>query len=156
MRFRFPDIHMRSADCKVDITLNRFEKNFGVAQKYLDSQVMTDMVPYMPMVTGTFINQTKAISASMAGTGYVCAAAPPYGRFLYYGNVMVAPNGSTWAKAAEKKVTVSQFRGKTNAKEKIQYTNTFHPEVTEQWFEAAKKKYKKDWVRLVKQKAGDG
>ena len=40
---------------------------------------------HMPMQTGQFINVTKAMSAAVAGTGKVVAAAPPMGCFLYEG-----------------------------------------------------------------------
>lgn len=141
----------------MDINLGRIEGNFEKAQYLLDNAVMTDMVPYMPMITGTFVNQTKAMSASIAGTGVVYAAAPPYGRFLYEGKTMVsAETGSTWARLGEKKVLVSQYAGRTNAKENLTYTTTFHPEVQAKWFDAAKRAHGKNWIKLVKQTAGGG
>ena len=157
----FPDIKKVHVDengrIEVKISMARFERQFRRAQFELDSMVMTDMVPLMPMITSTFINVTKAMSASVAGTGWVYAAAPPYGRFLYKGKVMVSPlSGSTWAKYGEKKVLVSQYGGKTKAREDIQYTKTFHPGVTAEWFEAAKRRHGKKWIRLTKQRAGGG
>ena len=65
------------------IDMSRFEEQFSRAQFELDSMVMTDMVPYMPMESGMFIQITRAMSAAVAGTGKVVAAAPPMGRFLY-------------------------------------------------------------------------
>lgn len=156
----FPDIKKVHVDengrIEVKISMARFERQFRRAQFELDSMVMTDMVPLMPMITSTFINVTKAMSASVAGTGWVYAAAPPYGRFLYKGKVMVSPTGSTWAKYGEKKMLVSQYGGKTKAREDIQYTKTFHPGVTAEWFEAAKRRHGKKWIRLTKQRAGGG
>ena len=62
------------------------------------------MVPYMPHETGTFINVTRAKSASLAGTGMVCAGTGPMGRFLYYGKGMVDElTGSPWARKRGKK-----------------------------------------------------
>ena len=52
-----------------NISLERFDDQIQHAQFWLDSQIMTDMVPYMPPETGTFINVTRAKSASLAGTG---------------------------------------------------------------------------------------
>ena len=142
---------------EVDVSMVRFERQFERAQYELDSMIMTDMVPFMPMITSTFINVTRALSASVAGTGYVYAAAPPYGRFLYKGKVMVSPTtGSKWAKYGEKKILVSEYRGKTNAKEDIQYTKTFHPGVKAEWFEAAKDKHGRKWIRQTKLRAGGG
>ena len=71
----------KGPNCEVDmhIDLRRFEKQYNKAQYALDSTVMTHMVPFMPHQTGTFINVTRTMSAALAGTGTVVAAAPPMG-----------------------------------------------------------------------------
>ena len=69
----------RNATIELDVDLTRFNKQYGDAQKKLDQMVMTSMQPYMPMRTGTFIKVTKAMSAAIAGSGTVIAAAPPFG-----------------------------------------------------------------------------
>jgi hypothetical protein len=130
-------------DVSVEVDLKRFEKQFTDAQFKLDSAVMTDMIPYMPRVTGTFINVTKAMSAAIAGTGEVVAAAPPYGRFLYEGKVMVDPKtGSPWARKGAKKTVTNR---------EIRYSN---PKATAKWFDTAKKNHSDEWVKLVKKHAG--
>lgn len=132
-------------DIKIDIDLSRFEKQFQNAQWWLDNQVMTDMVPYMPMQTGTLINITRAMSAAIAGTGQVIAAAPPYGRFLYMGKVMVdEQTGSPWARKGAKKVVTDRD---------LTYSN---PRATPRWFDTAKKNHGKAWVDGVKKRAGGG
>ena len=89
----------RNCTIELDVDLSRFEKQYGEAQWLLDNMVMTSMQPYMPMRTGTFINVTKAMSSAIAGSGTVIAAAPPFGRFLYEGKVMVGEESrSPWAK----------------------------------------------------------
>lgn len=136
------------ADIEVDIDLSRFEKQYGEAQFKLDSIVMTDMVPYMPMQTGTFINVTKAISASIAGSGYVCAAAPPMGRFLYEGNVMVdEETGSPWARKGSKKVVTNK---------PLEFDTSKHPKAVPHWFDEAKKNHGASWVKMAKKIAGGG
>lgn len=133
-----PDIEMR-------INLSRFEKQFEDAQYALDSMVMEDMVPYMPHQTGTFINVTRAMSAALAGSGKVVAAAPPMGRFLYEGKVMVDPvTGSPWARAGAKKIVTDRD---------LKYGN---PKATPHWFDTAKEKHGKSWIREVKKIAGGG
>ena len=120
------------------IDLSRFDEQFSRAQYELDSMVMTDMVPYMPMETEQFINVTRAMSAAVAGTGRVVAGAPPRGRFLYEGKTMVdEKTGSPWARKGARKVLVSQYSGKTNAKENLTYAHGRQS----QWFEAAKKQH---------------
>lgn len=130
---------------KIELNLDRLESNFNDAQYALDSAVMTSMEPFMPMDTGHFINVTKAMSAAMAGTGKVVAAAPPQGRFLYKGKVMVGEKSrSAWAKKAEKKV-VTKFN--------LKYSR---PGAKPHWFDEAKKKDGDNWVDLVKETAGGG
>lgn len=133
-----PDIEMR-------INLSRFEKQFEDAQYALDSMVMESMKPYMPQQTGTFKNITSAMSAALAGSGKVVAAAPPMGRFLYEGKVMVDPvTGSPWARAGAKKIVTDRD---------LKYGN---PKATPHWFDTAKEKHGKSWIREVKKIAGGG
>lgn len=153
----FPEISIVDGDIKINIKLDRFDDQFNRAQFALDSAVMTSMVPFMPMQDGTFINQTRARSASLAGSGEVCAAAAPQGRFLYEGKGMVdEKTGSPWARKDARKVLVSQYAGKTRAKESLQYTKTKHPKAQSHWFDAAKKQDGKKWVVTVKKIAGGG
>ena len=135
-------------DGEITLDLSRFETQFKDAQFKLDSMVMRDMVEFMPMDTGQFINVTKSMSAAIAGSGIVVAAAPPFGRFLYEGEVMEGVRSkSPWAKKGEKK----QVTGR-----QIQYTKTKHPDAQSHWFEPAKKKNLKKWVRVTKKTAGGG
>ena len=134
------------------LDLTRFGPQISRAQYKLDSMVMADMVPLMPMQTGTFINVTKAMSAAYAGTGKVVAAAPPMGRFLYEGKTMVdEKTGSPWARKGTRKVLVSQYSGKTNAQPNLTYTRG-----QSHWFEEAKERKSKKWIAHVKKTAGGG
>lgn len=140
--------HGKGADIELDVDLSRFEKQYGKAQYALDSMVMTSMQPYMPHQTGTFINVTKAMSESIAGSGVVVAAAPPMGRFLYEGKVMVEPEtNSPWARPGAKKIVTDKD---------IKYDKSHNPKVTDHWFDTAKKNHGKSWVKAVKKIAGGG
>lgn len=135
--------HGSGADIEMVVDLSRFEGQFEEAQFVLDSAVMTSMVPYMPHQTGTFINVTKAMSAAIAGSGTVVAASPPMGRFLYEGKVMVDPQtGSPWARPGAKKVVTDR---------NLKYSN---PKAVPHWFEKAKERDGKSWVKAVKKVAG--
>ena len=135
----------RNATIELDVDLSRFEKQYGKAQYALDSMVMTSMQPYMPRQTGTFINVTKAMSSAIAGSGTVVAAAPPMGRFLYEGKVMVdEQTGSPWARPGAKKVVTDRD---------LKYSN---PKATPHWFDTAKDKHGKSWIKAVKNIAGGG
>ena len=138
----------RNATIELDVDLTRFNKQYGEAQFALDSMIMTSMVPYMPMRTGTFINVTKAMSAAIAGSGTVIAAAPPFGRFLYEGKVMVGERTKRpWAEKAERKDVIDKD---------LDYYKGAHPKVTDHWFDTAKANHGDSWVRAVKKIAGGG
>lgn len=150
----FKGFSVVQGDLNIHVNLSRFEKQYQRAQFWLDSQVMTDMIPLMPHQTGTFINITRAQSASLAGSGVVIAAASPMGRFLYEGKTMVdIETGSPVARKGAKKVLVSQYSGKTNAQENLTYSN---PKAVPHWFDEAKKEHLKEWVKGVKEIAGGG
>lgn len=141
----FKGFSIVKGDIKVNIKLDRFSKQYADAQFWLDSQVMTDMVPLMPHNSGDFINVTRARSAALAGTGEVCAAAPPYGRFLYMGKVMVDElTGSPWARQDARKIVTERD---------LTYSN---PKAVPKWFDAAKEQHGKTWIKGVKKRAGGG
>lgn len=143
--FHFTGFSIVSGDIKADVSLNRFEKQFQKAQFWLDGQVMNDMVPYMPHRDGIFVNLTRMRSAALQGTGKVVAGAPPQGRFLYEGKVMVDPvTGSPWARKGAKKIVTNR---------PLTYSN---PKATPRWFDTAKDKHGKSWVEGVKKIAGGG
>ena len=124
---------------KANIHLDRINANLTRAQYVLDSQIMNDMVPYMPHNTGTFVNITRAQSASLAGSGFVVAAAPPMGRFLYEGKVMIDPvTGSPWARKGAKKIVTDR---------PLTYSN---PKAVPHWFDKAKEEHLSEWVQIVK------
>ena len=153
----FKGFSIVDGDVRAKLSMSRFEKQFQRAQYQLDGDVMNSMVPFMPMVSETFIKVTQAASAAVQGSGEVYAAYGPQGRFLYEGKTMVSPStGSTWAKKGEKKVLVSQYGGKTNAVENLTYTRQAHPKAQAHWFDAAKEKDGKTWVKNVKRTAGGG
>ena len=153
----FKGFSIVDGDVRAKLSMSRFEKQFQRAQYQLDGDVMDSMEPFMPKVKGTFINATRAASAAVQGSGEVYAAYGPQGRFLYEGKTMVSPStGSTWAKKGEKKVLVSQYSGKTNAKENLAYPRQAHSQAQWHWFDAAKKKDGQTWIKNVKKTAGGG
>lgn len=151
----FKGFSVVDGDIKINLNLTRFDKQFQRAQYQLDGNVMNSMVPFMPMVNGTFIDVTREASAAIQGTGQVYAAYGSQGCFLYMGKTMVSSvTGSTWAKKGEPpKVLVSQYGGKTNAKENLTYSRAGAKAL---WFDAAKKKDGKSWIKQAKKTAGGG
>lgn len=153
----FKGFSIIAGDLKVKLSLSRFDEQYKKAQYQLDGDVMNSMVPFMPMISDSFINTTRAASTAVQGSGQVYAAYGPQGRYLYEGKVMVDEvTGSPFARQGAKKVLVSQYAGKTAAKENIEYTHQAHPKAQDHWFDAAKAADGKKWVRRVKATAGGG
>lgn len=65
-------------------------------QTMLIDECVRAMDPYVPMATGTTKN-TRVIEQD--GVTYK----GPHTRFIYHGMLMVAPNGSAWARLGERK-----------------------------------------------------
>jgi hypothetical protein len=138
----------RAIEGVMEIDLSRFEGQYSRAQYELDSMVMTSMIPYMPKDTGTFINVTLGMSQALAGSGKVVAAAPPMGRFLYEGKVMVGEKTrSAFAAKGERKVTTDR---------ELDYSRHANPKVTSHWFDTAKKNHGSAWIKKAKKLAGGG
>ena len=155
------DYHFTDGTLSIDanIDLGRIERNIEKAQYFLDSQVMTDMVPYMPMQTGNFIQRTRAMSAAIAGSGKVVAAAPPMGRYLYMGKVMVDSETGKGPMRIEVSPGEYIFRFRKGAKlvatdRDLKFSKAANPKAQKQWFDAAKRDHGKEWVKQVKKIAG--
>ncbi len=131
----------KQVEVAIDIDFVKTSEKANRAQYLLDSQIMDDMVPFMPIRDGLFIARTRAMSQAIAGSGEVVAAAPPYGRFLYEGVVMIDPlTGSPWARKGAKKVVTDR---------PLKYSKASHPQVQARWFDASKRKNMKAWTKLV-------
>lgn len=134
----FEDYSIVKGNVKVKLNLKQYGEKLQKAQRDLDGQIMNNMKPYMPYQAGTFQQQTAARSTALQGTGKVCAGAPPMGRFLYGGKVMIGKKSkSPWAMEDETKVLTDRD---------LEYAN---PDATAQWFETAKKNHMDDWVKCV-------
>lgn len=145
-RYQFPTFKVVNGNVTAELNLKRFERQFEKAQFWLDGQVMQDMIPFMPFRDGNLVNVSKIHSAAIQGTGKVVAGAPPYGRFLYYGKVMIDPETkSPWARKGAKKILTDR---------NLEFDKTAHPDATAHWFEPAKQKHGKAWVKGVKRIAG--
>lgn len=141
----FKNYSIVNGNIRIDIKLNRFSKQFQQAQKELDVAVMNSMRPLIPMQNGTLRQRTQALSDTWAGSGKVCAAAGPYGRFQYMGKVMIDPvTKSPWARKDAKKIVTAR---------PLKYSQ---PGIVPQWFDVAKRRDGKMWVENAKKTAGGG
>lgn len=156
---RFKKLSVVNGEVKIRINLDRFSKQFQRAQYVLDGQVMNSMIPFMPMITGQFIDVTRSASAAIQGSGRVYAGVGPQARYLYEGKVMV---DSKTMKGPYKISTgpgeyVLRFRKGSKliaTKRPLNYSKTAHPQATDHWFNPAKKKDKRKWIKMVKSIAG--
>lgn len=145
-RYQFPTFKVVNGNVTAELNLKRFERQFEKAQFWLDGQVMQDVIPFMPFRDGNLVNVSKIHSAAMQGTGKVVVGAPHYGRFLYEGKVMIDPETqSPWARKGAKKIVTDR---------NLEFDKTAHPDATDHWFEPAKLKHGKAWLRGVKKIAG--
>lgn len=164
--FHFPGFSVVQGDIRVDLNMDRFSRQFQRAQYELDGNVMNSMVPFMPKVTGNFIHQTEIQSRAIQGSGMVYAAYGRFGQYLYEGKVMVdAQTGKGPRKIPMGPGGDYILRFRKGARlvatdRPLKYTGRDyvgpHPDVTDHWFDAAKKKDGRKWIEAVKRTAGGG
>ena len=158
----FEKFSIVDGDVQVKLNLLRFEKQFQEAQYQLDGDVMNSMIPFMPFIKGNFVQNTKKESGLVQGSGQVYAAFGVQGRYLYEGKVMVdSQTGKGPRKIPDGPGGTYVLRFRKGAKLKatdrpLQYTRTDNREVTDHWFDAAKEKCGKQWIKQAKHMAGGG
>lgn len=137
-RKHFKDFSVEKMNVKIKLDMSGLDEAIQRAQYALDGAIMHSMIPFMPKVSGNFIERTVAKSASVQGTGIVYAGVGPEGRFLYEGKVMVDPvTGSTCARPGAKKIVTER---------ELNYNKLANPDVQKEWFIPAKKKDLKSWI----------
>lgn len=152
--YHFKGFSKKRANIEIEWDTTRLNRNLNKAQYALDSAVMASMEPFMPSTTGgtsSFVQVTKEMSGAIAGTGKVVAAAPPYGRYLYMGKVMVdSQTGKGPMKITDKFGNATlRFRKGAKLKATDRPLKYSRPGAQAKWFDAAKKKDSKEWVRVV-------
>lgn len=125
----------------VDIQLNtdRIDRNLKNAQKRLDEDVLNDSTYYVP-VGGT---------GYLSGSGHIVDGGGavewngPYAHFQYTGYVRTDENGRVFVGRKEEKPILT--------KRPLQYQS---PAAEKEWFEAAKRDHKEEWISDVKKEMG--
>lgn len=135
-------IDNKVGDIHITLDTSRIDKNIQEAQKYLDNRVITDCEPFVPIRTGGLRGSARRFTE--LGSGRVVWNTP-YAHYQYKGDAMVGvDSGSPWAKKNEPK----EYNGK-----KLTYSD---PATGPNWFERAKKRFKKSWIegveRIVRKK----
>lgn len=138
----FPKFSYVSANFRVDLSLDRFSKQFAEAQQWLGDRVLEDCKAVMPHRNRTGSLQQRSHTED---NGKKVVFPGPYGRFLYGGKVMVDPvTGSPWARKDAKKVLTDR---------PLQFSN---PQATGHWFDTAKAQHGEYWIAGVKRIGGGG
>ena len=96
------------------------------AQKKLDSECIGLMIPYTPMLNGVLFQ--SATPGTIIGSGEIRYNAP-YARYQYYGKLMVADNGSSYAKKYGQKHLIDKD---------LKYNISKHQNAGRLWFERMK------------------
>lgn len=143
----FPKFSYVSGNIRVELSLDRFSKQFKEAQQWLGDRVLEDCKPYMPHLTGNFQQRSHTENG-----GARVVFPGPYARYLYMGKVMVdkvtgrgpmkiydAPGGSYILRYREGAELIPTDRP-------LQYTKQHHPQATDHWFDAAKAKHQDYWI----------
>lgn len=131
-----------SASIKVNINsakiIKEFDTSFRKARKRVKSEIVKDSSPLLPMRDGTL---KKSSAISQASDDQYLIWNTPYARFLYGGLVMVAPNGSTWAKFNQRK-TIKQPH------QKLKFYKGANAKAGDKWFDKAKQKNIEKWLKI--------
>lgn len=138
--FHFPNFSFVGANFRVNLSLDKFSRQFIEAQQWLGDRVLEDCKAYMPHLTGGLQQRSHTEE-----DGKKVVFPGPYGRFQYGGKVMVDPvTGSPWARKGAKKVLTDR---------PLKYSN---PQATDHWFDTAKAQHGEYWIAGVKERAGGG
>lgn len=104
------------------------------SEHVLAIQVEADTVPYVPALTGSLTERTRAIGNTVVYPG-------TYARYLYYGKLMVDPDtGSPWAKKGATKVLTDR---------NLVFSQAMHQNAQAHWCEASKAQNLEKWVRVA-------
>lgn len=121
----------------------RWQERYDKTQRFVDSEVIRYCAPFTPF-DSSFL-QKSATLGTVIGSGEVVWNAP-YGKYLYYGKVMVSPTtGSPWAQRGERKVLTER---------NLQFNGA--PKRGAFWFERMKAVHKKDIIDGAREIAGGG
>lgn len=104
------------------------------AEHVLAQQVLKDTSPYVPFLTGSLDQRSRAVGNSVVYPG-------PYARYLYHGKLMVDPEtGSSYAKKGTTKVLTDK---------NLVFNKASHAQAQSHWFEASKAENLDKWIRVA-------
>lgn len=118
-----------------DDRIKRFNGQYTRAQIWLDSEILKDTAPFVPMETGALMRSGRL--GTKLGSGIIRYDAP-YARYLYYGKAM--------AGRAPKRVTDKD----------LVFSQAVHPQAQAFWYQASEALNKQKWIKGARKIAGGG
>ncbi len=156
------DMNVRMSSGSLDLTWDksfghRTTETFTKTQKYIDSECIKLMVPYMPFKNGLLAE--SATIGTVIGSGEIQQNLP-YAHYMYYG-VVYGPNFPIVEENGNRRVVFGKYEGsgvivgwcspkgkkKHPTGRELQYNNTIHPQAGKMWFERMKEDHKDDILR---------
>ncbi len=119
----------------VKLNLGKFKQATEKARLELAKIIVQDTKQFVPHEKG------KLEKATIVNNGRRIIYSTPYARFLWHGKLMLAPNGSSWAKRGEKKHVVNKD---------LKFNQSVNPYAGKYWFLQAKDKYLDKWAKDFK------
>lgn len=119
----------------VKLNLGYFLGRVDEALPKLAKIIIQDTKPYVPHEKGRL---EKAI---IRNNGRQIIYKKPYARYLWHGKLMLAPNGSSWAKKGEKKHVVDKD---------LNFDQSVNPYAGKYWFLRSKDANLNKWVNDLK------
>ena len=108
------------------LNLGKFKQATEKARLELAKIIVKDTKQFVPHDKG------KLEKAEIVNNGRQIIYSTPYARFLWYGKLMLEPNGSSWARKGEKKHVVNKD---------LKFNQSVNPYAGKYWFLRAKNKY---------------
>lgn len=106
------------------------------AEHVVAQQVRKDTAPFVPALTGSLSQRTRAKDNAVIYPG-------PYARYLYYGKLMVDPEtGSSWAKKGSTKILTDR---------NLVFNTAVHGQAQSHWFEASKAQNLGKWENVMQE-----
>ncbi len=140
--------HIGNVDINIDT--KRIDKNLREAQIALNEMVVAQTDPYIPFNQGALAGSVE-YPQGIAGGEIMYNT--PYAHYVYEGKVY-GPN------IPIRDETTGEITGYWSPPKKhptgkeMKFSKDKHPDATKQFFEAAKKDHKDEWVKKVKEIAG--
>lgn len=117
----------------------RIEGAEDAALAKLSAEVRDDSNLYCPWKEKNLIQ--SSLDNSDLNNGIV-QWVTPYAQYLYYGKLMVAPNGSAWAKHGESKTVTGT---------PLNYSPDMNANACAMWFEKAKDIHSEKWIKTYEE-----